>query len=180
LIRRGRNIESKRVRWIFVLLASALFWLGAAAEAQAQAVACSDFTDGIIDGSTGIPAPSRVQIDRDCRIINFGPSNPLPTNFSFFTNPGQIDERWLVVFDNVVHTGQMSCNSVSGHIIWFTNGSSTQIQEGCQNLLIPVEKIEKDNPSGQTTAAIGVPFTYTLTSPVLFDSGTGTVIDPMI
>ncbi len=63
------------------------------------------------------------------------------------------------------------------HIIWFTNGSSTQIQEDCQNLLIPVEKIDKQNPAGQTTAAIGVPFTYTLTMPVLFDPATGTVIN---
>jgi len=81
------------------------------------------------------------------------------------------------VFDNVVHTGQMACNSVAGHKIWFTNGSSTAIQEGCQNLLIPVEKINKQNPAGQTTATIGVPFTYTMTIPVLFDPATGGVID---
>jgi len=76
---------------------------------------------------------------RDCTIRNFPASNPLDTNFSFKTQPGQTDERWLVIFDNVVHTGQMSCNLVAGHIIWFTNGSSTQIQEDCQNLLIPVD-----------------------------------------
>jgi large repetitive protein len=71
----------------------------------------------------------------------------------------------------------MSCNAVHEHKIWFTNGSSTKIQEGCQNLLIPVEKINKQNPSGQTTATIGVPFTYRLTIPVLFDPATGTVIN---
>ena len=143
---------------------------------SAQAQACSDF-GGVLDGFAGDIAPSQLQIDQNCRIQNYPASNPLRTNFSFFTQPGQNDERWLIIFDNVVHTGQMSCNSVLEHRIWFTNGSSTTIQEGCQNLLIPVEKIEKDNPAGTTTATVGVPFTYTLTMPVLFDAGTGTVIN---
>ena len=71
----------------------------------------------------------------------------------------------------------MSCNAVQGHKIWFTNGSSTGIHANCQNLFIPVEKINKQNPAGQTTAAVGVPFTYTLTSPVLFDPYTGNVVN---
>ena len=138
---------------------------------------CSEYPGGVLDGATGTPAPSQLQIDRNCTIRNYPAGNPLGTNFSFLTQPGQTAERWLVVFDNVVHTGQMACNSVAEHKIWFTNGSSTSIQEGCQNLLIPVEKIDKQNPAGQTTAAIGVPFTYTLTMPVLFDPGTSTVIN---
>ena len=149
--------------------------LGAALPAQADD--CSDFPGGVLDGFAGAVAPSQIQIDRNCTIRNFPASNPLSTNFSFMTQPGQTDERWLVVFDNVVHTGQMSCNSVAGHKIWFTNGSSTAIQEGCQNLLIAVEKIDKQNPAGQTTATVGVPFTYTLTMPVLFDPSTGSVIN---
>jgi uncharacterized repeat protein (TIGR01451 family) len=144
---------------------------------SAQAQDCSDYPGGVIDGFAGDIPPSQLQIDRNCTIRNFPASNPLRTNFSFFTQPGQTNERWLIVFDNVVHTGQMSCNSVLEHKIWFTNGSSTSIQEGCQNLLIPVEKIDKQNPAGQSTAAIGVPFTYTLTMPVLFDPGTSTVIN---
>ena len=143
----------------------------------AQAENCSDYPNGIIDGAQGTPAPSQIQVDRNCTIRNFPASNPLTTNFSFFTQPGQTNERWLIVFDNVVHTGQMACNAVHGHKIWFTNGSSSSIQEGCQNLLIPVEKINKQNPAGQTTATVGVPFTYTLTIPVLFDAATGIVID---
>ena len=163
----GSRIGSRL--FAFVLL------LGAAFTAQAQD--CSDYPNGVIDGFAGGIAPSQLQIDRNCTIRNFPASNPLNTNFSFLTQPGQTEERWLIVFDNVVHTGQMACNSVSGHKIWFTNGSSTSIQEGCQNLLIPVEKIDKQNPAGQSTAAIGVPFTYTLTMPVLFDAATGTVIN---
>ena len=143
----------------------------------AQAEVCSDYPNGVIDGFAGDIAPSQLQIDRNCTIRNFPASNPLSTNFSFFTQTGQTDERWLIVFDNVVHTGQMSCNNVLEHKIWFTNGSSSTIQQNCQNLLIPVEKIDKANPVGQTTAAIGVPFTYTLTMPVMFDPATTTVIN---
>ena len=131
----------------------------------------------MIDGFVTPCPPSQIQIDGNCTIRNFPASNPLTTNFSFYTQPGQTDERWLVIFDNVVHTGQMSCNAVQGHKIWFTNGSSSTIQASCQNLLIPVEKIDKQNPAGQTTATIGVPFTYKLTIPVLFDPATGTVIN---
>jgi uncharacterized repeat protein (TIGR01451 family) len=142
----------------------------------AQAQDCSDY-GGVIDGFAGDIPPAQLQIDQDCTIRNFPASNPLSTNFSFYTQPGQNPDRWLVVFDNVVHIGQMSCNSVLEHKIWFTNGSSSTIQEGCQNLLIPVEKIDKQNPAGQTTATVGVPFTYTLTMPVLFDPATGSVIN---
>ena len=141
-----------------------------------QAQDCSDF-GGVLDGFAGDVAPSQLQVDMNCTIRNYPASNPLNTNFSFFTQPGQNPARWLLIFDNVVQTGQMSCNSVLEHKIWFTNGSSTSIQEGCQNLLIPVEKIDKQNPAGQTTAAIGVPFTYTMTMPVLFDPATSTVIN---
>ncbi len=153
------------------------FLLLAFAAMPSQAQDCSDYPNGVIDGFAGDVAPSQLQVDRNCTIRNFPASNPLGTNFSFFTQPGQTNERWLIVFDNVVHTGQMSCNTVLEHKIWFTNGSSTSIQEGCQNLLIPVEKIDKQNPAGQSTAAIGVPFTYTLTMPVLFDPATDTVIN---
>ena len=168
------NVASCGGRFGFRLFALLLLTFSAF---SAQAQDCSDYPNGVIDGFAGDIAPSQLQIDRNCTIRNFPASNPLSTNFSFFTQPGQTNERWLIVFDNVVHTGNMSCNSVLEHKIWFTNGSSTKIQEGCQNLLIPVEKIDKANPTGQTTAAIGVPFTYTLTMPVLFDPATTTVIN---
>ncbi len=144
---------------------------------DASADDCSDYTNGLLDGFAGTVAPSQLQIDRNCTVRNYPASNPLSTNFSFFTQPGQTDERWLIVFDNVVHTGQMACNAVAGHKIWFTNGSSTQIQEDCQNLLIPVEKIDKQNPPGPGTVPVGVPFTYRLTLPILFDPATGNAIN---
>jgi hypothetical protein len=63
-----------------------------------------------------------------------------------------------------VHTGNMSCNLTSqGNKIWFVNSSSTSVQEHCLSLLIPVEKIDKQNvPTNRTTAGIGVPFTWKL------------------
>jgi uncharacterized repeat protein (TIGR01451 family)/fimbrial isopeptide formation D2 family protein len=155
-----------------------LAWMSVPAQAQSSvAVDCSAFPNATIDGFVDPNPPSNINVDTDCTVRNFPASNPLTTNFSFFTQPGQNPDRWLLIFDNVVHTGQMACSSVLEHKIWFTNGSSSSIQEGCQNLLIPVEKIDKQTPPGQTTAAIGVPFTYTLTSPVLFDPATGTVIN---
>jgi uncharacterized repeat protein (TIGR01451 family) len=175
LIRRGHISARAGGSRIGILLFTLALLLGAAFPAQADD--CSDYPGGVIDGFAGTIPPSQLQIDQNCTIRNFPASSPLTTNFSFLTQPGQTDERWLIVFDNVVHTGQMACNSVAGHKIWFTNGSSSSIQEGCQNLLIPVEKIDKQNPAGQTTAAIGVPFTYTLTMPVLFDPATGEVIN---
>jgi hypothetical protein len=176
LIRRDQSSVRAGGSGIGILLLAVAVWLATASSAQAFP-ACSDYPGGVIDGFDGTPAPSQLQIDRTCTIRNFPASSPMRTNFSFLTQPGQNDERWLVIFDNVVHTGQMACNAVAGHKIWFVNGSSTAIQEGCQNLLVPVEKIDKQNPAGQTTAAIGVPFTYRLTIPVLMDSGTGTVIN---
>jgi uncharacterized repeat protein (TIGR01451 family)/fimbrial isopeptide formation D2 family protein len=164
---------------IIVRALAVLALLGASQSVLAEE--CSDplvFPNGVLDGFVpGATAPSQINVDQHCTVRNFPASNPLNTNFSFFTSPGQNDERWLIVFDNVVHTGQMACNAVAGHKIWFTNGSSTSIQEGCQNYLIPVEKIDKQVVGGQTTAAIGVPFTYRLTMPVLFDPATGAVIN---
>jgi large repetitive protein len=156
------------------LLLFAAVLLGAAP--TVQAVNCSDAPYfGVIDGNVVDVPSGQVQIDMNCTIRNFQAPNELSTNFSFYTAPGQTEQRWLVIFDNVTHTGNMSCNATHEHKIWFTNGSSSKILEGCQNLLIPVEKIDKQNPG--PTASIGVPFTYTLTMPVLFDPATGTVID---
>ena len=80
---------------------------------SSEALACQAY-GGLIDGFVDPVPPSQIQIDSNCTIRNFPASNPLTTNFSFYTQPGQTDERWLIVFDNVVHTGNMACNSVHG------------------------------------------------------------------
>jgi hypothetical protein len=151
---------------LFAVLALAVFL--APSDAAAQAVNCSDFPNDTIDGYL-VASPSNINVDVDCTIRNFEQGvNELIANISFFTQPGQTETRKLLVFDNVYHTGQMSCAVVLNHKIWFVNGASTQVQEKCQNLLIPVEKIDKQNPPGDV-ATVGVPFTYTLVIPVLFD-----------
>ena len=167
-------------RGIVPRLATVLLLCWAAApDAQAQATNCSDFPNATLDGFVSPNPPSNINIDVNCTVKNFPQSNPLTTNFSFYTQPGQTDERKLIIFDNVYHTGQMSCNAVLEHKIWFVNGSSSTIQQGCQNQLIPVEKIDKQNPPGDV-ATVGVPFTYRLTIPVLFDPATGEYRIPRI
>jgi uncharacterized repeat protein (TIGR01451 family) len=175
IYRNRNNGRACSISWTSILLL-ALILLPLTA-AQAPAEDCVADLGGLIDGLVTPVPPSQIQIDGNCTIRNFPASNPLTSNFSFYTQPGQNPDRWLVVFDNVVHTGQMACSSVLGHKIWFVNGSSSSIQEGCQNLLIPVEKIDKQNPPDRTAATIGVPFTYTLTIPVLFDPATGGIIN---
>jgi uncharacterized repeat protein (TIGR01451 family) len=169
------NNARLRGGWIKILLFPLALLLLSAVPAHADN--CVADLGGVIDGYVNPVPPSQVQIDGNCTFRNFPASNPLTTNISFYTNPGNNDQRWLVIFDNVDFIGNMSCDAVQGNHIWFVNGSFTNLQSNCQNLFIPEEKIDKQNPAGQTTAAIGVPFTYKLTIPVLFDPQSGTVIN---
>jgi uncharacterized repeat protein (TIGR01451 family) len=144
------------------------------AHAQVSKDCVADFA-GVVDGNFVNPPPSQINIDGNCTFQHFSASNPLTSNISFV---GNNPTSWLVIFNDVVFTGNMSCNLNSqGNFLWFTNGSTSQLKESCLNLLIPVEKIDKQNPPGQTTATVGIPFTYRLTIPVLFDPATGTVIN---
>jgi len=159
---------------VFLLLSLTGLLLGASTEALA--IDCVADAGGIIDGFVNYPVPPpQIQIDGNCTIRNYPASNPLTSNISWF---GNNPTSWLLIFDNVVHTGNMSCNlAAQGNRIWFVNSASTTVQSNCLSLLIPVEKIDKANPPGPPFVTIGVPFTWTLTIPVLFDPGTGTVIN---
>jgi uncharacterized repeat protein (TIGR01451 family) len=162
-------------RWIGIPLFA--FALSLLAAGPAWAIDCVADAGGIIDGFVNYPVPpAQIQIDGNCTIRNYTASNPLTSNISWF---GNNPTSWLLIFDNVVHTGNMSCNlSAQGNRIWFVNSASTTVQANCLSLLIPVEKIDKQNvPTSRTTAAIGVPFTWKLIIPVLYDPGTGTVIN---
>ncbi len=125
-------------------------------------------------------APVQLNIDQDCRVQNYTQANPFDSNVNFDTNPGDPNSQaYLIIFNDVYFTGQMSCNDnhIHNHRLWFTNGTiATNLQPKCRDLFIPVEKIDKQNPAGQTTATIGVPFTYTHKMPVMWDPLTGTVI----
>jgi len=176
-----RSDETSRARtgggWIGKLLLLALALLSlSVAPALAQSIDCVGDAGGIVDGFVNFPVPpSQINIDGPCTIRNYPPSNPLTSNISWF---GSLPASTLLIFDNVAHTGNMSCNLPSqGNLIWLVNSASTTVSNSCLSLLIPVEKIDKQNPPGPPFVTIGVPFTWTLTIPVLFDPATGTVIN---
>src|SRR5438132_9446167 len=113
--------------------------------ARAQSVGgCVANFGGVIDGFVNPVPPSQINIDGNCTIRNFPASNPLTSNISF-TGTGR---GWLVIFDNVDFTGNLACDKSHGNFIWFVNGSTTTVRADCQNLFIPVEKIDKQNPPG--------------------------------
>ena len=127
---------------------------------------------GVIDGNIR-PVPNQITIDTDCTFKNFPQSKPLTTTINFQTNDPTI---YLIIYDNVYFTGHMACANVD-HRIWFSNGSDYGSGNACQDLFIPVESIDKQTPPEQTTAAIGVPFTYTLTLPSMNLGGGPSVND---
>src|SRR5256712_3280561 len=161
-------------KWIVTLLFAFAMSLLTATPARAQSDGCVANFGGVIDGKVNPVPPAHIDIDGNCIIRNFPASNPFTSNISFY---GNTPTSWLVIFDNVKFTGNMSCDKSQGNMIWFTNGSTSGLKPNCQNLLVPTEKINKQNPAGQTTATIGVPFTYKMTIPVLFDPLSGTVIN---
>src|SRR5438067_4558423 len=168
----GKNNVRVGYGWIKILLFALA--LSPLATVPARADNCVADRGGVIDGFVNPISPSQINIDGNCTIRNFPASNPLTSNISFF---GNNPNPWLVTFDNVDFIGNISCDKSQGNAIWFVNGSTTTVKPNCQNLFIPVEKIDKQNPAGQTTATIGVPFTYKLTIPVLFDPLSGIVVN---
>jgi uncharacterized repeat protein (TIGR01451 family)/fimbrial isopeptide formation D2 family protein len=148
--------------------------LGTASSALGAEKFCSDPPYfGVIDGNKN-PIPVQITIDRDCTFQNYPITNPLTTNINFQTNDPSI---YLIIFNNVYYTGNMACANIP-HRIWFSNSSYYGSNNACQDLFIPVETIDKKNPTGQTTAVVGVPFTYTLTIPV-YNVGGGPSINDL-
>src|SRR6266704_3491527 len=170
------NNARPRGSWIKILLFAFGLLLLSAVPARAQSVGgCVANFGGVIDGFVNPVPPSQINIDGNCTIRNFPASNPLTSNISF-TGTGR---GWLVIFDNVDFTGNLSCDKSHGNFIWFVNGSITGAHVlGCANLFVPVDKIDKGNPPGPPFVSIGVPFTYTLTFPQLVSATTGAVINP--
>jgi uncharacterized repeat protein (TIGR01451 family)/fimbrial isopeptide formation D2 family protein len=147
--------------------------LGMSFGAYAQSVKCSDF-GGILDGSLpGAVNPSQLEVDTLVCIVRNYPRSAYPPD-GFGANlqykPGQ---EKLVIFDNVYWSGNIACNDVQDNKIWFVNSDVPKFREDCQNVLIPVESINKRGPD---FAAVGVPFNYRLLIPVLIDPQTGAVV----
>src|SRR5512145_2897691 len=158
--------KTKNARWarrgIGILLS--VFALSLITAVPAMAIDCVADAGGVIDGFVNYPVPpSQIQIDGPCTIRNYPASNPLTSNISWF---GNNPTSWLLIFDNVVHTGNMACNLPSqGNRIWFVNSASTTVLDHCLSLLIPVEKIDKQNPPGPPFVTVGVPLTWTMRIP---------------
>src|SRR5512141_113689 len=145
----------------FTLLVLFALLLGTASPAVGADKFCSDPPYfGVIDGNLR-PDPVQITIDMNCTFQNFPQSNPLTSTINFQTNDNSV---YLIIFNNVYYTGNMACANIP-HRIWFSNSSYYGSNNACQDLFIPVETINKQNPAGQTTASIGVPYTYTLTLP---------------
>ena len=169
-----RALSARGARLGFPLLLLFALWLGAASSVQAAEKFCSEAPfNGVIDGNVLMTSPVQITIDTTCTFQNWPQSKPLTATINFQTNDPSI---YLIIFDNVYYTGNMACANID-HKIWFSNGSYYGSNNSCQDLFIPIEKIDKQNPAGQTTASIGVPFTYTLTIPVMYDPATGTSSD---
>ncbi|HEV8693779.1 MAG TPA: hypothetical protein VGQ93_06290, partial [Lysobacter sp.] len=162
-----------RPRWILIQLCAFLMLLGMSFGAYAQSVKCSDF-GGILDGSVaGAVNPTQLEIDTlVCIVRNYTRSTTYPDGFiaNLQFQPGQ---EKLVIFDNVYWSGNIACNDVQKNKIWFVNSDVPKFREDCQNVLIPVESINKRGPD---FAAVGVPFTYRLLIPVLIDPQTNQVV----
>ncbi|GMG86400.1 isopeptide-forming domain-containing fimbrial protein [Biformimicrobium ophioploci] len=131
------------------------------------------------DGTGRTMAPQdQLSINRSCTIRNFTCDVPLESTLNFAGVP----DGTLIIFDNVCFGGNFACANVDGKAsVWAVNGSDfSTVREGCQDLVIPVEKIEKratdltGTPISQVT--VGVPFIYMLDVPVLFDPVNGTVL----
>ena len=111
---------------ILLLLTLFALLLLAASPALAQSIDCVGDAGGIVDGFVNYPVPpSQINIDGPCTIRNYPATNPLTSNISWF---GSLPVSTLLIFDNVVHTGNMACNlPAQGNKIWFVNSSSSSV-----------------------------------------------------
>jgi large repetitive protein len=155
-----------------VVIALLLLVLGAASRAQAAGVFCSDF-GGVVDGYNpatlaAVQSASTFGIDMNCTIKNFPQSmGGFPITNVNFNFPQQ--QSYYIAFENVYYYGNMSCNDPTQSTFWiyWAPGGYNNISPKCQTFMVPVDAVSKKNPPAQTTAAIGVPFTYTITVPLL-------------
>ena len=160
-----------------IVIALLLLVLGAASRAQAAGVLCSEFSEagvqGVVDGNnsttySAVNAASTFGIDMNCTVKNFPQSmGGFPITNINFNFPGQ--QSFYIAFTNVYYYGNMSCNDPTQSEFWiyWAPGGYNNISPSCQQFMVPVDAVSKKNPLAQTTATIGVPFTYTITVPLM-------------
>jgi len=155
-----------------VTVALLLSTLGAASRVQAAGLFCSQF-GGVVDGNNpatlaAVRSDSTFGIDMNCTIKNFPQSmGGFPITNINFNFPGQ--QSFYIAFLDVYYDGHMSCNDPTQSDFWiyWAPGGYNNISPTCQEFMVPVDAVSKSNPPAQTTAAIGVPFTYTISVPLL-------------
>jgi uncharacterized repeat protein (TIGR01451 family) len=163
---------ARRPRLGFALLVLFALLLGTAFQAQAAGIFCSDF-GGVVDGSNpatyaAVSSASSFGIDMNCTVKNFPQSiGGFPITNINFNFPQQ--QSYYIVFQNVYYYGHMSCNDPTHSDFWiyWAPGGYNNISPSCQAFMVPVDAVIKKNPPTQTTAIVGVPFTYTITVPLL-------------
>lgn len=174
----------RAARGLLLRLLALIVLLCGASAAQAGTAFCRDFplVNGyyVIDGNdpalTPANLPSSISIDAvdqfSCYIRNFPVSAKWPQGLTSTINFAN-GTTGLVIFENVYYSGNMACSNTQVKI-WFANGAyySPGNNNSCQDLFIPIEAVQKR--SSASTATIGVPFTYTITVPVMFDPATNT------
>jgi uncharacterized repeat protein (TIGR01451 family)/fimbrial isopeptide formation D2 family protein len=155
-----------------IAIALLLLVLGAASSAKAAGVFCSEF-GGVVDGNNPatfakVQSASTFGIDMNCTVKNFTEAmGGFPIGNINFNFPGQ--QSFYIAFLDVYYYGHMSCNDPTQSDFWiyWAPGGFNNISPSCQEFMVPVDAVSKKNPPAQTTAAIGVPFTYTITVPLL-------------
>ena len=165
-------------RWIVLRLFVFVLLLGSASSALAASANCSNYPLDptgkfhLINGNdpTLTTMPSSIGLDANCYIENFLPSAKWPNGLTSTINYQNTTPASLAVFTNVFYNGNMACSNTNT-ILWFVNSSFAGNNQ-CQSLMIPVEAIGKSAPG--PSAPIGVPFTYTMTIPVMYSGGTYT------
>ncbi len=163
-------------RWLLLRLFAGLLLLGSAYPAHAGTDFCSSYplVGGfhVIDGNdpalNTLTLPSSIGIDSNCYFKNFPISGKWPQGLTSTLNFKS--DGFLAIFENVYYSGNMACSTTTTKI-WFVNNAQYDPNNSCQSLFIPVETIGKQTPG--PTASVGVPFTYTLTVPVMYDPATG-------
>ncbi len=164
---RVSNLAHKLLTVALLLLA-----LGAASPVMAAGVFCSEF-GGVVDGNNpatlaSVRSASTFGIDTNCTIKNFPDSiGGFPITNINFNFPGQ--QSYYIAFLDVFYYGNMSCNDPTQSDFWiyWAPGGYNNISPSCQQFMVPVDAVSKKNPPAQTSAAVGVPFTYTITVPLL-------------
>ena len=155
-----------------VVIAVLFLVLASASRAEAAGIFCSDF-GGVVDGNdpatlATVRSASTFGIDMNCTIKNFPEAmGGFPITNINFNFPGQ--QSYYIAFLDVYYYGNMSCNDPTQSDFWiyWAPGGYNNISPSCQEFMVPVDAVKKTNPPAQSTAAVGVPFTYTITVPLL-------------